>query len=78
MVDLSESRQYAQPNILKHYFAGNYCNQLICSERHTVEREETFYQLSLDVKGKKNITESLGLSPRAAACLLASLCWVGP
>jgi hypothetical protein len=49
-------------NLLDHVFGGKLSNQLLgreesCTHRRT--REENFYILSLDVKGKKNVAESL-------------------
>lgn len=47
--------------------SGQLCNQLIGQEggkdgcRHVTEREEDFFVLGLDVKGKRTITESLQL-----------------
>ncbi|CAN0510327.1 unnamed protein product, partial [Laminaria digitata] len=46
---------------------GRLCNQLIGQDRgeavcpHVSEREEDFFVLGLDVKGKRSITESLQL-----------------
>lgn len=46
---------------------GQLCNQLIGQERgeggcpHVSERQEDFFVLGLDVKGKRSITESLQL-----------------
>lgn len=51
-----------QENILKKFFGGTLCNQIISKEcEHISERMENYYSLSLDVKNKKNILESLDL-----------------
>lgn len=48
-------------------YRGQLCNQLIGQEggkdgcKHVSEREEDFFVLGLDVKGKRSITESLQL-----------------
>jgi uncharacterized UBP type Zn finger protein len=47
--------------LLNHCFGGKLSNQLLGREEgctHEREREEDFYIISLDVKGKKNVTES--------------------
>ncbi|CAM9765730.1 unnamed protein product, partial [Hapterophycus canaliculatus] len=53
-----------QKRLLQHVFGGKLCNQLIGAEAvcpHVSEREEDFFVLGLDVKGKRSITESLQL-----------------
>ena len=48
------------PKILDNYFGGTLSHQIKSKEcTHTTEREETFLSLSVDVKGKENIYESL-------------------
>lgn len=47
-----------------HGDSGQLCNQLIGQEEgcpHVSEREEDFFVLGLDVKGKRSILESLQL-----------------
>ena len=49
-------------NLLDHVFGGTLSNQLLGRESscsHQRSRDENFYILSLDVKGKKNVGESL-------------------
>ncbi|CAM9129475.1 unnamed protein product, partial [Discosporangium mesarthrocarpum] len=56
-----------QKCLLQHVFGGRLCNQLIGQETgqegclHVSEKEEDFFVLSLEVKGKRCITESLQL-----------------
>ncbi|CAM9266774.1 unnamed protein product, partial [Scytosiphon promiscuus] len=53
-----------QKRLLQHVFGGQLCNQLIGAEAvcpHVSERQEDFFVLGLDVKGKRSITESLQL-----------------
>ncbi|CAN0216357.1 unnamed protein product, partial [Ectocarpus sp. 12 AP-2014] len=53
-----------QRRLLQHVFGGQLCNQLIGAEAvcpHVSERQEDFFVLGLDVKGKRSITESLQL-----------------
>ncbi|CAM9476706.1 unnamed protein product, partial [Choristocarpus tenellus] len=56
-----------QKSLLEHVFGGRLCNQLIGQETegegcpHVSEREEDFFVLSLEVKGKRSITDSLQL-----------------
>jgi len=45
--------------VLDSVYGGRSCTQLICSECKAVkERHENFYNLSLEVKGFRNIDES--------------------
>eukprot|EP00743_Colponemidia_sp_Colp-15_P012256 GILK01013886.1.p1 GENE.GILK01013886.1~~GILK01013886.1.p1 ORF type:complete len:1111 (+),score=235.56 GILK01013886.1:584-3916(+) len=56
----TQLKETPEKNILQTFFGGKLLNQLICKDcPHVSEREETFYTLSLEVKGKKNILESL-------------------
>jgi len=51
-----------QEKLLAGAFGGLLSNQLISKDcTHVSEREESFYALSLDIKNKKNILESLEL-----------------
>eukprot|EP01103_Thecamoeba_quadrilineata_P011019 TRINITY_DN2539_c0_g1_i2.p1 TRINITY_DN2539_c0_g1~~TRINITY_DN2539_c0_g1_i2.p1 ORF type:complete len:2405 (-),score=378.30 TRINITY_DN2539_c0_g1_i2:956-7465(-) len=51
-----------QEGMLKQFFGGTITNQIISKEcSHVSEREENFYTLSLEIKNKKNIEESLDL-----------------
>jgi len=51
-----------EKNLLKDIFGGEICNQIICQEcKHQSERCEDCLVLSLDVKGKKSVLESLDL-----------------
>lgn len=55
-------RSLKKNNILKDFFGGTIINQIISKGcEHTAEREEGFFTLSLEVKDKKNILESLDL-----------------
>lgn len=48
--------------LLQDIFGGELCHVIICQEcKHRSERSEDCLSLSLDVKGKSNITESLKL-----------------
>lgn len=50
---------------------GQLCNQLIGQEGecpHVSERQEDFFVLGLDVKGKRSITESLQLYVEGEVC----------
>ncbi|KAL6057498.1 USP domain-containing protein [Balamuthia mandrillaris] len=48
--------------MLNEVFGGTICNQLISKDcNHVSERFETFFTLSLDIKNKKDIAESLEL-----------------
>ena len=52
-------------NILKQFFGGEICNQIISKNcEHVSERIESFFALSIEVKGKKSILESLELFVR--------------
>ncbi|PRP88236.1 ubiquitin domain-containing protein [Planoprotostelium fungivorum] len=47
-------------SLLNDYFGGTVCNQIISKEcSHVSERDESYFTLSLDVKGKRSIYESL-------------------
>jgi ubiquitin C-terminal hydrolase len=47
---------------LKEIFGGTLCNQIIPREcPHRNEREEPFYTISIEIKNKKDIRESLEL-----------------
>eukprot|EP01117_Protostelium_nocturnum_P007975 TRINITY_DN2842_c0_g2_i10.p1 TRINITY_DN2842_c0_g2~~TRINITY_DN2842_c0_g2_i10.p1 ORF type:complete len:2789 (-),score=856.42 TRINITY_DN2842_c0_g2_i10:989-9238(-) len=49
-------------NLLADFFGGMMCNQVISKEcGHVSERDENFFTLSLEVKGKKSVTDSLSL-----------------
>ena len=49
-----------QEYIIKRVFGGKLCNELICKGcPHYSERDEPFLAISLQVKNKKNILESL-------------------
>jgi ubiquitin C-terminal hydrolase len=51
-----------QEKLLDYWFGGKISNQLICKDcPHRSERAETFYILSLEVKNKRSIKESLEL-----------------
>ena len=55
-------RALKKNNILKEFFGGTIINQIISKGcEHVSEREEGFFTLSLDVKDKKHIRESLDL-----------------
>lgn len=46
-------------NIIQSIYGGKYCSQLVCSSCNKIsERHENFFNLSLEVKGHKNIFES--------------------
>jgi ubiquitin C-terminal hydrolase len=49
------------PDILAHHFGGVLVNQLISDCGHRKERDEPFNCLSIDIKGKSKITDSLEL-----------------
>lgn len=52
----------AQESVLKQFFGGEIINQVISKDcPHLSERVEGFFALSIEVKGKKNILESLEL-----------------
>jgi len=49
-----------QEKLLKNIWCGNLCSQLICQECKTnSERDEAFFTVSLDIKGKQSIIEAL-------------------
>jgi ubiquitin C-terminal hydrolase len=51
-----------QEKVLKEVFGGTLCNQIIPREcPHKNEREEPFYTISVEIKNKKDILESLKL-----------------
>lgn len=55
-------RALKKNNILKDFFGGTIINQIISKGcEHVSEREEGFFTLSLEVKDKKHILESLDL-----------------
>lgn len=48
--------------MLKDFFGGTLCNQIISKEcPHVSERQEGFFTLGLEIKNKKNVKESLDL-----------------
>jgi ubiquitin carboxyl-terminal hydrolase 34 len=48
--------------MLKKNFGGSLCNQIISKEcGHVSERQESFFTLSLEIKNKRSILESLDL-----------------
>lgn len=52
----------AKEKLMDHIFGGKISNQLICKDcPHRSERSENFYILSLEVKNKRSIKESLEL-----------------
>jgi ubiquitin C-terminal hydrolase len=49
-----------QAGMLNRFFGGKLCHQIISRQcPHTSERDEHFFTLSVDVKNKKNLAESL-------------------
>lgn len=51
-----------QEKLLSQFFGGALSNQIISKDcTHVSEREENFFTLSLDIKNKKSILESLAL-----------------
>ena len=50
------------PNLLSQYYEGALCHRITSREcPHSTEREQKFFALSLEVKGKADILESLNL-----------------
>lgn len=51
-----------QEKILKDFFGGQFAQQIVSREcEHVSEREEDFFNLSVEVKGKRKLEESLDL-----------------
>lgn len=49
-------------HLLKEVYGGTIANEIISRQcTHSSEREEVFYSLPLEVKGKRNLYESLDL-----------------
>lgn len=58
----AKSFQIPHAAIFQKYFGGKLCNQIISKEcQHVSETEESFLDLGLSIKGKKNIIDSLEL-----------------
>lgn len=56
------SKDTPQNKLYKQFFGGEFANQIISKEcTHISEKEENFFTVSLEVKNKKNILESLEL-----------------
>lgn len=72
-------RDLKQTPVMQSAIGGKFTQQIICrSVDYKSEKDEDFYQVSLDVRGKKNLEVRLKLLPIALLQLIsiygASLC----
>ena len=56
----NQLRPTPQKYLTQSVFGGKTCSQIICTKCNYVkERQEDFYNLSLEIKGRKDVHESL-------------------
>ncbi|KAH3743698.1 Ubiquitin carboxyl-terminal hydrolase 34 [Pelomyxa schiedti] len=56
----TELKKGGNEDILQKYFSGTVCHQIVSKQcQHVSEREENFFTLALELKGKKTVAESL-------------------